>query len=694
VWGGAEFPLPEAFRPADANWRSASWQAHRGNHLMMTWIDAVDLNGDQRPELLLALRLAGERFPRPTDGSDLRQQQGFLALMDGRDGSLRWTEPFTKLTPGDQSWMSQGGRLRVDVSTDLNRDGTRDMVMIVPRRTPEGWWSGDLEARDGRNGKALWGPVALNGNWYNGDDQRAPVVSDLDGDGRAEIIILETRDARVRVLNGDTGATRWIWQGHHQPNFAVPGFVVIQSRPAAENSPATSRQESRTSNGADRATDAEETKNAKAAPGRSSRGARPLRCVAITLNETGSQWELVLLDHGGQVTERAPASIQLWSHDLDGDGFEELLRPGNSRITASRGLHDTIWEWVHPAEFGYASVTRFDRTADGRVIVTVSSGDSLALLDGPTGQPLGRTFKSTNTSLSENGRSVELNHPRLIEPFENSRLLTRAGDGQLMLDHVVSRTVLPADEDGRYLRGGQSSRRPASSELTDMASADVTGIARSGSAGVSPSRLHSNTDDPRFIRQLPWAPSEAEWAAGKGEILKNAGLAAGLAFVVVLFPFWMIRAGVRRKEPGWWRAALIVSGMSVFATSLIVFRFAPPGAVWHDVPWALPIAIGIAALPGVAWIAALLRNLINWEWRQLTRLLGGSLLAAAALAALILSLSASQKPPEQHYSWHAWWFILLLGAHAVGTLLVAWRILGPGIIRLWKYARRKFAPAG
>lgn len=688
VWGGAEFPLPEAFRPADGNWRSASWQAHRGDHLMMTWLDAVDLNGDQRPELLLALRLAGERFPRPTDGSDLRQQQEFLTLMDGRDGSLRWTEPFTKLTPGDQSWTSQGGRLRLDVSTDLNHDGTRDMVMIVPRRTPEGWWSGDLEARDGRDGKALWGPVALNGNWYNSDDLRAPVVSDLDGDSRAEIIILEMRDARVRVLNGDTGATRWIWQGHHQPNFAVPGLVVIQSRLAAEESPATPRPASRTSSESDRATSVKESKTA---PDDSSRGERPLRCVAITLNETGSQWELVLLDHGGQVTERVPASIQLWSHDLDGDGFEELLRPGNNRITASRGLHDTIWEWVHPAEFGYASVSRFDRTADGRVIVTVSSGDALALLDGPTGKPLGRTFKSTNTSLSENGRSVELNHPRLVEPFENSRLLTRAGDAQPMLDHVVSRTVLPAEGDGRYRRGEQSSRRATSSELTSMASADVTGIAKSGSAGASPSRLLSNSDDPRFIRQLPWAPSEAEWAAGKGEILKNAGLAAGLAFVVVLFPFWMIRAGVRRKEPGWWRAALIISGMAVFATSLIVFRFAPPGAVWHDVPWALPIAIGIAALPGLAWIAALLRNLINGEWRRLLWLLGGSVLAALVLAALILSLTASQKPPEQHYSWHAWWFILLFGAHAVGILLVIQRILGPAVIRLWKYARRRLS---
>jgi hypothetical protein len=167
-------------------------------------------------------------------------------------------------------------------------------------------------------------------------------------------------------------------------------------------------------------------------------------------------------------------------------------------------------------------------------------------------------------------------------------------------------------------------------------------------------------------------------------MLKQVGLAVGLAFVVWLIPFWLIRAGVRRKELGWWRGALIVAGMSVCVTSLAVIRFAPPGAVWRDVPFLLPLVIGAAALPGLAWFATLVRNLIAGEWRRLSWLLGGSLVAAAGLAALILSLTASQKPPEQHYSWHAWWFILLFGAHAVGALLVVWKLFGPGVLWLWR----------
>jgi outer membrane protein assembly factor BamB len=65
AWGGGLLSLPEAFRPTDANKNSASWQAHRGNQVTVNWLDAVDLDGDQRPELLIALRLSGERFECP-----------------------------------------------------------------------------------------------------------------------------------------------------------------------------------------------------------------------------------------------------------------------------------------------------------------------------------------------------------------------------------------------------------------------------------------------------------------------------------------------------------------------------------------------------------------------------------------------------------------------------------------------------
>ena len=55
------------------------------------------------------------------------------------------------------------------------------------------------------------------------------------------------------------------------------------------------------------------------------------RAIAIALNETGANTEIVLLDHRGQEVERIPyQSNQLWSCDLDGDGGEELILLGQT----------------------------------------------------------------------------------------------------------------------------------------------------------------------------------------------------------------------------------------------------------------------------------------------------------------------------------------------------------------------------
>jgi hypothetical protein len=393
----------------------------------------------------------------------------------------------------------------------------------------------------------------------------------------------------------------------------------------------------------------------------------------------------VLLDHAGKELEKIPyGTNQVWSHDLDGDGGEELLRFEGTSLIATRGLHDVLWKWTR-SQTDYGWVSRFDRTADGRAIVVTAGSDSVTLLDGPTGKPLGRTFKSTNTSLNENGRNVDLNHVNLVTPIENSRLLTRPGDGLVMLGHVVSRAVLPTDAEGRYLSVDGT-------DGTDRT--DGTGKTEKGSLRSLPSiSSSSHRDDPRLVRQLPWAPSAAEWAAGKTTLLSQAGIAISLAIGLVVIPFWLIRVGVRRKELGWWRAAWIAAGPVVFATTLALFHIALSGPNWRGIPLPALAAMGVAALPALVWIASLLRNLVTGEWRRLSWLLGGSLLATVGLAAFILWLAASQKPPEQRYSWHAWWFILLLGAHAVGTLVLVWKLFGPGTLWLWQKLRRPRSPS-
>ena len=684
IWGGPPIPIPAAFLPTLRDEDSNEWQLFRQNQMLIQSVEAVDLNDDGQSELLTCLVISGQRLPAPGATANIDQRQQFVALINARSGSLSWIEPMTELIKSDGSWLSPLSIPRIEATSDLSGDGVRDFNVVVPQPGTESW-SYTIQARSGRDGKALWGPKP-SGKWSHGDELKMPNVGDLDGDGRPELVLLDSKQPMVvKVLSGDTGEELWKWNGAIAPGFADPSVVIVQRSPVAPP------QEAQTLGDAGPATAVEQIKVANTAAGKSSGAANRQRCVAVTINETGNQWELVLLDHAGQVVERIPyGTNQLWSHDLDGDGGEELLRFVENKLTATRSLHDMLWTWS-PAEDQYADVSYFDRTADGHVIVGLRSGDAILLLDGATGEPLGRTWRSTNSSLQENNRWVDFNHADLATPFENSRLLTRVGDGPVMFNHIVSRLVLPADEAGRF-RHSPPDRPPEKRIQTDSQRSTRTLKSLDG-ATVQLGGDRAAQDDPRLIRQLPWVPPRTEWSAGKANMLRDAGLAVCLSFVVMLIPFWLIRAGVRRKELGWRRVALIAAGATVFISCLLLllFRFAPSAAIWRDLPWALPIAISFAALPGLLWIATLMRNLFIGEWRHLSWLLGGSFFAAIVLATLALSVDASQKPSELRYSWQAWWFILPIGAQAVGTLLFVWKMFGPGWLWLWNFGKRRLA---
>ncbi len=669
IWGGVPLPLPDWLRPTNADENSEEWKQSRNGRLQPVSTQAVDLDGDGRPEVLQALRLVGYRRSEQVGGSASEHQQPFVALIDGRAGTLRWLEPIAEITAGSHSPGLD--YLRIDASTDLNGDGTRDLVLTVPQQSPQGSWSVSLQVQNGRDGKVLWGPKPLEGASFNNNDFNPPIISDLDGDGRPEIVLMPSKQPQVTVLRGDNGEPLWTWQGSQPQHYAAPGITVVASRLGLRPDP-------------DRVAPSDRAVGTESQPTQ--------RCVAVAFNETGSQWELVVLDHTGKVIERGPyPTNQLWSHDLDGDGGEELLRYVGNKLTATRGLHDVLWTWSPPS-FDYVHVTRFDRTAEGRTIVVTASGDSLTLLDGPTGKPLGRSWKSTNTSLHENNRLIDLNHANIATPFENSRLLTRVGDGPQALNHVVSRAVLPTDENGRY--------QQRSARVSDPAAAPTEGLPnRQGdlrSAKVARSETgHSAGDDPRLIRQLPWVPTPSGWSSSYWIlVLMQLSRAILLSLFVVLIPFWLIRAGVCRREFGWWRGALICAGLTVATLSVgsVVSLSSRSGV--RDMPWGAQLAMAFVALPILAWPTEFLKSVFRAEWRRVRWLLGGSVLAAIALAVILLATESASLSPEQHYSLHGWWFILFFGAFAVGAMLLVWRGIGPHVSKLWNFSRRKLARHG
>ncbi len=686
VWGGGEFTVPDAFRPTSADVNSGPWLTMRHNRIEPRLTQAVDLDADGRPEVLQMVRLVGYASSgQPGGGALSERQEPFVALIDGHSGTVRWFESVTAIMTGEQlaakfglpDFIKGGGthapgldHLRIDASTDLNGDGTRDLVLTMPQQLQQGSWLQMVQVHSGSDGKVLWGPKPLEGENFNNNDFNPPIISDLDGDGRPELVLMASKQPHVTVLRGDTGEQLWTWKGSQPPNFATPGIAVVASRLGLRPDPASSAKPDRTVG-----TESQPTK----------------RCVAVAFNETGSQWDIALLDHEGQLIERVPAaSNQLWSHDLDGDGSEELLRYVDTKLTASRGLHDVLWTWSRPAS-DYGWVSRFERTADGRAIVVTASLDSVTLLDGPTGKPLGRTFKSTNTSLHENGRLVDLNHANIATPFENSRLLTRVGDGPLALGHIVSRAVLPTDDDGRYQRSPVAPRQESRTGTDSQSSTLPSSKPFDHSADLSRSD-RATIEDPRLVLNLPWVSSMGGLTSATfwSLLLVQVTRAVVLSLVILLIPYWLIRAAVRRRDLGRWRSMLIVTGLAVLTFGIIALRFLsrdPQG----DLPLGPLLAMSVGGLALLAWPRALLSSLFRGDWRRVRWLLGGTLAASIALAAIVLSVASQWKSPEQHYSWQRWWLILLLGAFAVGMLMVLWQGIGPAVTWLWKRIRRSSA---
>jgi sigma-70-like protein len=206
---------------------------------------------------------------------------------------------------------------------------------------------------------------------------------------------------------------------------------------------------------------------------------------------------------------------------------------------------------------------------------------------------------------------------------------------------MAMRAVLPTDDDGRYAV-------TRSARVSDPAAAVTEGLpnARGDLRSSKMARSetgHSAADDPRLVRRLMWATTQEQWVATRAGIFKNVLLAMGLSLIVVLIPYWLIRAGIRRRDFGRWRVALIGSGIILLLGSLTLLRFSPPGAVWRDLPWALPFAMAIGGLPILMFPAVLLRALAGGEWRRVRWILGSTLILTLILTVVQLESRFAAK---------------------------------------------------
>ncbi len=199
---------------------SSGWGGGPRTDYVYPLLDHVDLDGDGRPEILLAANMGNLGL--------------CLVALSGKDGSLLWKIPivqgigsYTAQTPIDRHRFY-----------DLNGDGVLDLVLWVPEKIDKnGNQSGyTLRAFSGRDGKPLW-PESADRLTHNYFLWPRVAIADLDGDGIPEVVVT-TNDGKgynaakkgypceLVVLDGRDGKPKWRWSwGSNSFDFWPPLLV-------------------------------------------------------------------------------------------------------------------------------------------------------------------------------------------------------------------------------------------------------------------------------------------------------------------------------------------------------------------------------------------------------------------------------------------------------------------------------------
>jgi outer membrane protein assembly factor BamB len=376
--GILESPL-RAFSGKDGHelWKADLAELIEGAHLARSvtacsLLECRDLDGDGRPEVLFVYQV-----PQV-------QEECWLAVLSGRSGKVLWKESLGRpeamaVAPGVMD-LNGDGKLAVVVWATT---GPTDTHQYPPPVT-----GCELRALDGRDGRLLWRRELL---LMSGAKISCVGAKEAD---TAEVVVTAAaavpntlRGVEVSAFNGKDGQPRWTWRVPHQ----VPGLAYY---------PVLADLDGHGRRSLCLLTDREANKNEQIDGKYWQTTAQP---QLVQLDREGRpQWSLDLKPH---VVERTSVSggylrppederpvLGLWSHDLKGDGKEELIFINGDKVQvlslASGGRQPPekpLWEWplpngageildIHPAGNAHAAV------------VVVRSRNVVHGLDGPTGR--------------------------------------------------------------------------------------------------------------------------------------------------------------------------------------------------------------------------------------------------------------------------------------------------------------------
>jgi outer membrane protein assembly factor BamB len=337
-----------------------------------------DLDGDGRPEVVFLYETSDRTGP------GVRGYRFGLAVLRGDTGALRWRQAVPGRTGGPDR------RLAV---ADLDGDGVRDLVFLLV---------GDdgvpvLHALSGRDGRALWErSLRLHALGGLTPDRIFFAAGDLDGDGKAEVVLALAGKSEVLILNGADGKTRARAGGlriDSFPNLWHTGAspLLLLDRP----------------------------------------GGGPTVCVAGRRSDwLGDRHQvtqrLTLLDGAGKTVgmverplkpsaDHSEEAVRVWAGDLAGDSKKALVLVTAEHVEALRGDGRSLWRWPLPAGTERAHVVALLPAGKKHPAwVVVQTQDALYGLDGRTGRAGWRCSAGPSVAL------LPGNHPdgwpRVVHP--------------------------------------------------------------------------------------------------------------------------------------------------------------------------------------------------------------------------------------------------------------------------------------
>ncbi len=599
-------------------------------HKVLT-AETHDIDGDGQLEALFIASLDYGYRVRPSIST--HESQLWMFVCSGQTGKLRWAIPLSSAYDGTTRTMLQvnldGPPLSPTVA-DIDGDGSQEI--LIPFVMPDGR-SFVTSARRGKDGAELWSrPYATEpnrqtafANWI------PPTVCDLDGDGRAEIVVVESRfiDATGQLA------------GPFREVVALAGESGNEIWKSSIEMPATSAHHQ---------------------VYRSTEFAR-----AQILRAQGNTQQLAVLTPGAadQISVFAgagerqiwgntlgPTIQEIWVCDADRDGRDDVVALEQNRLSvlAAADPMSPLWTYSLGSSGPYRvlGIQTKDRSAPPIAAIGYNATDnSVVGIDLSTGQRMW-SVAGVISRFADGTYSV----PRQLEwlnDFTNTS--TNANPFIYTSYDSVSRVRCGAVSTGAHDMGEQPSM----------------GNRIGGNSSVAtPSRgwpIREHADE-RWARALPWVVETISLA----ELMWNIAWLMLLSALLIVIPVVFLYRLVRRQFS---LQSLLGLPIAAGLISLGILMEVPIAEDVHT----LGERLGMATIytPLVGSIGFVISWMMRRRWRRVLTWLACTCLASLVCAAVMMWFDAvvfNPMLPEESYRFQGWPLIWLIGTYATAWLLL------------------------